>query len=71
VFSGGSAPSLYNEDSWPAELEWRESPESAVGRVIEKRWQQDSWQLQQRTGLRVPEEIAGRQSCTRVGKGRA
>jgi hypothetical protein len=45
VFSVGSAPKLYNEHPWPAET------------IIEKIWQRDSWQLQQRTGLRVPELI--------------
>lgn len=30
----------------------------------------DSWQLQHRIGLAVPEEIADRQFCTRVGEGR-
>jgi hypothetical protein len=43
VFSVGSAPRLYNEDHWPAEL------------VIEERWQRGSLQLQQRIGLGVPE----------------
>jgi hypothetical protein len=57
-------------DPRPAELELRESPELAVDRIIEKRWQQDGLQLQRRIGLRVPEEIAGRKTCTRVGKGR-
>jgi hypothetical protein len=27
-----------------------------------------SWQLQEGIGLRVPEEIAGRQFCTKVGE---
>jgi hypothetical protein len=45
-----------------------------VGRLIEELRRNDnekvgSWQLQQKIGLRVPEEIAGRQSCTRVGEG--
>jgi hypothetical protein len=51
--------------------ELRESFESAVGRIIEKRWQRDGWQLQQRNGLRVRKEIAGRTSCTRIGEGRS
>jgi hypothetical protein len=31
VFSVGSAPKLYNEDPKPAEMELRESRETAVG----------------------------------------
>jgi hypothetical protein len=45
MFSVESAPRLYNEDPRPAE------------RISEKRWQLNSWQLQQRIGLRVPELI--------------
>jgi hypothetical protein len=36
VFSVGAAPRLYNEDLTQLELELRESPELAVGRIIEK-----------------------------------
>jgi hypothetical protein len=37
VFSVGAAPRLYNEDLRQLELELRESPELAVGRIIEKK----------------------------------
>jgi hypothetical protein len=64
---------LYKEDPRPTESKlclgsWQiiESPELAIGRIIEKRWQRYIWHLQQRSILRVPEEIADRQSCTRV-----
>jgi hypothetical protein len=40
VFSMGGAPRLYNEDLRPLELELRESPELAVGRIIKKIWQE-------------------------------
>jgi hypothetical protein len=34
--------------------------ETRQSKIIEKRWQRDSWQLQQRIGLRVPELVVGR-----------
>jgi hypothetical protein len=37
VFSVGAAPRLYNGDLRQLELELRESPELAVGRIIEKK----------------------------------
>jgi hypothetical protein len=75
VFSVESAPRLYNEDNRRADNEFRDSPELAVGRLIEE-WKKDgneavgSWQLQQRIGSGVSEEISGRQFCTRVDEGR-
>jgi hypothetical protein len=40
VFSVEAAPKLYNKDLRHLELELRESPELAVGRIIEKKWQE-------------------------------
>jgi hypothetical protein len=40
VFSVGVAPRLYNENLRQLELELRESLELAVGRIIEKKWQE-------------------------------
>jgi hypothetical protein len=40
VFSVGAAPRLYNEDLRQIELEWRESLDMAVGRIIENKWQE-------------------------------
>jgi hypothetical protein len=40
VYSVGAAPRLYNEDLRPVELELTEAPELAVGRLIEKKWQE-------------------------------
>jgi hypothetical protein len=45
LFSVGSPSRLYKEDPRPAEL------------IIQKRWQGDGWQLQDRIALRVPEFI--------------
>jgi hypothetical protein len=56
LFSVGSAMGLYNEDHMPAESNLR------IGSLR-------SWQLQDGIGLTVPEEIAGRQFCTRIGEG--
>jgi hypothetical protein len=39
VFSAVAAPRLYNEDLRQLELELKESPALAVGRIIEKKWQ--------------------------------
>jgi hypothetical protein len=36
VFSMGATPMLYNEDLMQVEIELSESPELAVGRIIEK-----------------------------------
>jgi hypothetical protein len=40
VFSVGVAPRLYNEDFKQLESELRVSPVMAVGRIIEKKWQE-------------------------------
>jgi hypothetical protein len=40
VFSVGAAPRLYNEDLTQLELELSRVPELAVGRIIEKKWQE-------------------------------
>jgi hypothetical protein len=40
VFSVGAAPRLYNENLRQLQLELRESPELAVGRIIGKKWQE-------------------------------
>jgi hypothetical protein len=37
VFSVGAVPRLYNEDLRQLELELRESPELAVGRIMERK----------------------------------
>jgi hypothetical protein len=47
VFSVGAAPRLYIEDLWQLELEFRESLELVVGRIIEK-WQERNWAVQRR-----------------------
>jgi phage terminase Nu1 subunit (DNA packaging protein) len=40
VFSLGVAPRIYNEDRRQLNLELRLSPELALGRIIEKKWQE-------------------------------
>jgi hypothetical protein len=40
VFSVGAAPRLHNEDLRQSEIELGESSELAVGRIIEKKWQE-------------------------------
>jgi hypothetical protein len=40
VFSVGVAPRPYNEDLRRLEWELRESPELAVGRIIENKWKE-------------------------------
>jgi hypothetical protein len=46
VFSVGTEPRLYNEVPSPTEVQLKESPELALGRIIAKRWQRDNWQLE-------------------------
>jgi hypothetical protein len=48
VFSVEAAPRLYNEDLRHTELELRQSPELAVGRIIDKKWQERNWIVQRR-----------------------
>jgi hypothetical protein len=40
VFSVEAAPRLYNEDLRQQKLESRESPDLAIHRIIEKKWQE-------------------------------
>jgi hypothetical protein len=40
VFSVGAALRLYNEDLMEIELELSRVPELAVGRIVEKKWQE-------------------------------
>jgi hypothetical protein len=40
AFSAGAAPRLYNEHLKQLELELSRVPELAVGRIIEKKWEE-------------------------------
>jgi hypothetical protein len=53
VFPIGAAPRQCKDEYWGSLL-------SLQSKMIEKRWHRESWQLQQRTGLRVPELAVGR-----------
>jgi hypothetical protein len=46
------------------------SPELAVGRIIEKLWQRDSWKLAVAANnwIEISGETADRQFCKRVGE---
>jgi hypothetical protein len=48
VFSLGAAPRLYNEDLGQPDIELRVSSELAVGRIIEKKWQESNYTVQRK-----------------------
>jgi hypothetical protein len=60
VFSVGAAPRLYNEDLRHMRYRTEESLSSWQSKILRRDGNENSWQLQQRTGLRVPELAVGR-----------